>query len=688
MVLWETQIKYKDKKTKKAGAKHLIVDSEARNPDQDWCQILKDLNKLMGSKRDSEERISVFFCGGEEGCIEALIAQPIKESSIESCFEYIKKVLEDNYAVTSIEFFEYKEISAKRFDYLGNRADDNGYIRRWHADRASLGIDYFSNGQFKVEEYIEEKEYATLSEAKKAGEAIMADTTLNNELERIYSDANEKKYYGNPVHYRITASSSKSAMDIVDIMVPALIANKRLCGKRILKIHSICAGCYDENDLRNLFETAHGNAVVIEMTGIDDGHGNYAPSYQQAIDYIDTIIEKNHLDTLCFFVEIMDNPGFAEKLIAKVCENIHIISIKEGCGDRSTAKAYLKRLGDKDSFTMSDREIEEALKDKKIFSVEEIYNIYGKWFKNGLRTSIYKAYNDYEFDKPMDEDKKSEPYDDLQKMVGLTEIKQVVDEIIDASKIQKIRWQRGLSAQKASLHMIFTGNPGSAKTTVARLIAQILRKEDILESGNFVECGRADLIARYVGWTAKNVRAKFREAKGGILFIDEAYSLVDDSHSFADEAINTIVQEMENHREDVIVIFAGYPDKMEDFLNKNEGLRSRIAFHLDFPDYDPDEMSEILKLMADARGYQIEAAGMRKCYDIFKSVCKEADFGNGRFVRNLLEQAEMAQAHRLASTANGKKISKNALQTLTAADFDVNSSKKAKSKPIPLGFAV
>ena len=107
-----------------------------------------------------------------------------------------------------------------------------------------------------------------------------------------------------------------------------------------------------------------------------------------------------------------------------------------------------------------------------------------------------------------------------------------------------------------------------------------------METGNFVECGRADLVARYVGWTAKTVKEKFNKARGGILFIDEAYALVDDTNSFGAEAINTIVQEMENRRDSVIVIFAGYPEKMEQFLEGNEGLRSRIAFHLDFPDYN------------------------------------------------------------------------------------------------------
>ena len=202
-------------------------------------------------------------------------------------------------------------------------------------------------------------------------------------------------------------------------------------------------------------------------------------------------------------------------------------------------------------------------------------------------------------------------------MVGLSEIKKIVDEIIDNAHIQKIRSEMGMDSYKTSLHMVFTGNPGSAKTTVARLIAQIFLKEEILDTGKYIECGRADLVGKYVGWTAKTVRSKFREAKGGILFIDEAYSLVDDSNSFGDEAINTIVQEMENHRDDVIVIFAGYPDKMKDFLNKNEGLRSRIAFYLDFPDYNADELTEIIKLMADKKGYKLDKKIESTCHEIF-----------------------------------------------------------------------
>lgn len=245
----------------------------------------------------------------------------------------------------------------------------------------------------------------------------------------------------------------------------------------------------------------------------------------------------------------------------------------------------------------------------------------------------------------------------------------------------------GLKKQEMSLHMVFTGNPGTAKTTVARLLAEILKKEKLLDTGDFVECGRADLVGKYVGWTAKAVREKFKAAQGGVLFIDEAYALVDDSNSFGDEAISTIVQEMENRRNHVIVIFAGYPEKMERFIDRNEGLRSRIAFHLDFPDYSPQELMDILEDMAQGRDVSITEGAKVICRQIIEKARGHADFGNGRFVRNLLEQAMMNQSWRIA---NGQgNISREKMQELTADDFDVNIAHLySKTESRTIGFGV
>ena len=158
---------------------------------------------------------------------------------------------------------------------------------------------------------------------------------------------------------------------------------------------------------------------------------------------------------------------------------------------------------------------------------------------------------------------------------------------------------KNIGKQHFTRHMVFTGNPGTAKTTVARLFARIMKENNLLETGEFIEVGRADLVGKFVGWTASLIKKRFSEAKGGVLFIDEAYSLVDDrSGSFGDEAINTIVQEMENNRENVIVIFAGYPDRMKEFIDRNPGLSSRIAFHVSFPDYSTPELCDIANLAA------------------------------------------------------------------------------------------
>lgn len=234
--------------------------------------------------------------------------------------------------------------------------------------------------------------------------------------------------------------------------------------------------------------------------------------------------------------------------------------------------------------------------------------------------------------------------------------------------------------------MIFTGNPGSCKTTVARIMADTLKEEGILETGEFVECGRADLIGRYVGWTDKIVRGKFKEAKGGILFIDEAYSLVEEGGYYGDEAINTIVQEMENHRDDVIVIFAGYPEKMETFLSKNEGLRSRIAFHINFPDYNVQELGHILEKMMKDKKYGATPEAMAKALTYFEQAVNIPEFGNGRFVRNLFEQALMKQSLRLFNDYKGRQIPKKELFLLREEDFEVGGMLCQEKKVRTIGF--
>ena len=685
MNFYEAVLKYK-----KAEFDLPFATEEEKEDDskRHYQMLAGEINGELGIKCDLDRAFSVLAWEAKENEIKLIFAVDTDKSTLEKCIDFMKKYFVVRFIAYEVNLTDIVEISTERFHQLGERGDNNGFIKRYRADESELKINYHENRQYEIREEVIKEETLSKDEAYARAKDIMADKSLYEELDRIYSDENEKKYYGNPVHYKISASSLESAYNIADLLAEALKANSRLLGSRINKIYDISECCYEEDDFKNMFEVNHGNIVMLDLSGNSGSHGNYASAYEDVVNYVDQLISKNHVKTLCFFIENTEHPGFSKIMLSRVAESIDIIEIKEGCGTREEALDFIENLVKKNGYTATKSELEEMLPDKKILTVGETYGVYNNWFKNGLRNRIYRSYKACNTMEVRSEDKSSEPYNDLKAMIGLAEIKKVTDEVIDSARIQKLRSDMGMDSYKTSLHMVFTGNPGSAKTTVARLLAQIFAKEGILSSGKYVECGRADLVGKYVGWTAKTVRAKFREAQGGILFIDEAYSLVDDSNSFGDEAINTIVQEMENHRGDVIVIFAGYPEKMKNFLEKNEGLRSRIAFHLDFPDYNADEMTDIFKLMADKKGYKYDDKVVAKCREIFEEACKKSEFGNGRFARNLLEQAMMAQARRLSKKYSGKKITRKALCILKVEDFDVNACKQIeKDMKRPIGFA-
>lgn len=275
---------------------------------------------------------------------------------------------------------------------------------------------------------------------------------------------------------------------------------------------------------------------------------------------------------------------------------------------------------------------------------------------------------------------------ELGDMIGLSSVKSVISKVIANYKLNKLCIERGIHRNKSLLHMVFTGNPGTAKTTVARLFAEIMNDEQVLSTGNFVEVGRADLVGAHVGATAKLVKRKFKEAQGGVLFVDEAYSLCDSyEYGFGDEAINTMVQEMENHREDVIVIFAGYPKPMKEFLDRNPGMLSRIAFQIEFEDYTLEELCDITKLMLSQKKMTITNEAMEKLRSNYKLAMRSNDYGNGRFVRKMLEEAEMNLAERILKMGD-IEFSDELITTIELSDIEVYkyTDKKGKNS---IGFA-
>ena len=229
----------------------------------------------------------------------------------------------------------------------------------------------------------------------------------------------------------------------------------------------------------------------------------------------------------------------------------------------------------------------------------------------------------------------------LDDMIGLDNVKKQIKQIINYVKVNKERRTMPM------LNMCFLGNAGVGKSQCARYIAEIFKQEQILD-GNFVEVTRADLVAGYVGQSALKTRAVLSRAKGGILFIDECYSLFADSkRDFSNEVLAEIVKFMEDERDNTAIIFAGYTEATEDFLNSNQGLKSRIAFTIRFTDYNEQELYLIFKNMLQQKKYKLASNTKKILLDHFKYAKKQRDFGNGRYCRNLLEKVEMEQASRV-----------------------------------------
>ncbi|MFL0364669.1 AAA family ATPase [Pseudobacillus sp. 179-B 2D1 NHS] len=260
----------------------------------------------------------------------------------------------------------------------------------------------------------------------------------------------------------------------------------------------------------------------------------------------------------------------------------------------------------------------------------------------------------------------------LNQLVGLDEVKLSVKELIDLIEVNRLRREQGLSETKPMLHMIFTGNPGTGKTTVARIIAEVFKTLNVVSKGHLVEVTREDLVEGYIGQTAAKTKKVLQEASGGILFIDEAYTLSrGGDQDFGKEAIDTIVKHMEDHRDDLIIILAGYTKEMTEFMRANSGLASRFPFQIKFADYSTDELLTILKRELRKRQYTISKETEKALLNHLetKSIKGRSDNGNGRMVRNMVEKAIRRQSSRLRKEMD--YLSKERLSELTTGDFNI-----------------
>lgn len=311
-----------------------------------------------------------------------------------------------------------------------------------------------------------------------------------------------------------------------------------------------------------------------------------------------------------------------------------------------------------------------------------------KRLANVLKDSIMKFYG-YHYilesqDKAFeDEDTRSldELLNDLNRLIGLENVKTKVNDLIAFQTVQMLREKQGFHSHKGTMHLAFTGNPGTGKTTVARIVGRIYKQIGLLSRGHFVEVSRTDLIAGYQGQTALKVKKVIDEAKGGVLFIDEAYSITENDHSdsYGRECLTELTKALEDYRDDLVVIVAGYTDPMTHFFASNPGLKSRFNTFIEFLDYSADELHDILINLCTKNDYTLSADVSQLILDSLKEQVnvKCDDFANGRLVRNIYDDLIMNHARRVVAYENPNL---EELSLITTEDFiDTHKSGKAQS---------
>lgn len=574
-----------------------------------------------------------------------------KKDRFEEVYSYILGILAETFCIKrvreepqEITMFEYSENAseAKRHDLAGYSNTFMEMANLW----------YFDYDYSKTKEHRFDFEEKIVDEHKKRSH-FLYDSKFIEELTNIENHKNTTDFCGNMVHYVISGRSIDACIEMTESLVGNLFKANRIKSRRIELITNIEPALHTaRRHIERIIENNYGGTIVFDLT---EKFGFDTTDYLLVCKYIESLIKKYKNECLFVFTYNMEHTGFSYYLLPKLKRYVIPVMLREGTGDRNSAVKYLKELVKASEYALYAKQTSEFLKQYPgtEFTLTEILEAYEQFESWSINKNVLQAYNYNISDEFMlDRDENTESsYEKLQKMIGLNSVKKQIDDIIATNIVEKERKNRQKkNYQSGTMHMVFAGNPGTAKTTVARLFAGIAKEKEVLKSGVFIEKGGMDLDGLGCNHA---IREAFTAAKGGVLFIDEAYSLK------SDYAVTVLVQEMENHREDVIVILAGYNERMQEFMEINEGLKSRIPYWIDFPDYDVEELTEIFSMMIKEKGMEVTEDAVKEAYYIFDKKRYQDNFGNGRYVRNLMEHAIQNQSVRLLKQRENVEQIKN-----------------------------
>lgn len=588
----------------------------------------------------------------------------------------INEELNENYRLVNVN-----ETTLVRFNTLASSAFDRD-LAHFKLPEGLLDSDDYSYviRRGNARESLIEKKMTGKTARKKTTELWHHIEGLKEEIERIFQ-RKALPYKGNPVHYAIEADSNSDRVEIRNLLASCLLEQNRIELKRITEINLDTISSLSEDRVSSFMELERHGIVVISLYESCESLDSLTDLHQ-AMDELAALIKKKKRDVL-FIFEFSKSSEPTWKYIRSMLAEMNFIELKEKNLSNEESRDYLARLAALDN--VKDRYTLQNLVEDSSYSISDLKAIYSSWYDRHLCTDVYPAYSAISLcDTEVMKQTKGNAYQKLESMIGLEEVRSVITSAIDYARVQTLYEKSGVSCSEMTRHMVFYGNPGTAKTTCARLYASIMKDNGLLKKGHLVEVGRKDIVSKYLGGTAPLIKEYFEKADGGVLFIDEAYSLVDEKKGlYGDEAINTIVQEMENRRDSVVVILAGYPEQMESFLSRNPGLRSRISFHVHFRDYTDYELLEILKLFIKESGMALDQDAESKLLKIFENAKREKDFGNGRFSRNLFERARLRQASRILHI---ESPSAEDIKTLIADDF--TETEKREEIKHQIGFAL